>query len=97
MAQYLAYGGVTYPPQGSTIIQELVKHFENNVSFEDLQDEINLWLILIGGPLILNRPSIRSVAFSHYIKPTNPNKDSIIYLAQIHYMLIGDADDAPNL
>ena len=94
MAKYLPYGGVTFPPQGSGEIQERVKHFESDVSFENLQIQMNIWLLFISSQAVLNRPAVRNISFSHYIKPSNPNKNTIIYLAQVHYILIGDADES---
>lgn len=95
MARYLPYGGVTFSSQGSSLITELVKHFESSVSFDDLQNQINVWLILIGSEVILNRPAIRNISFSVFEK-SNPMAE-MRYFAQVHYILIGDADDAPNL
>jgi hypothetical protein len=95
MAKFLAYGGVRFPSQGSSELQELVKHFETNISFDDLQDQINLWLLFLSSNTIINRPSIRDISFSIFEK-SNPQSE-MRYFAQVHYLLLGDADDAPNL
>lgn len=94
MAKFLPYGGVTFPSQGSTDILELVKNFTSTVDFEELQDQINLWLILINSNVILNRPAIRAITFQVH-NELSPSQ--IVYYAQVHYILLGDADDSPNL
>ena len=96
MAKFLPYGGVEFPAQGSTEIQELVKHFSSSVDFEDLQDQINVWLILINSDVIANRPAIREISFNVIDKNSNPNK-GFNFFAQVHYILLGDADDSPSL
>ncbi|GAG38164.1 unnamed protein product [marine sediment metagenome] len=96
MAKFLPFGGVTFPSQGSTDLLELVKHFSSSVDFDDLQDQINTWLLLINSDLIENRPAIRNISFNVIDKTSNPNK-GFNYFAQVHYILLGDADDSPNL
>jgi hypothetical protein len=93
MAKFLPYGGVTFPSQGSNEILELVKHFTSDVDFDDLQDLINTWLILINSPVIVNRPAIREIKFQ-VVDKANPG-GGLIFYAQVHYILVGDADDDP--
>jgi hypothetical protein len=95
MAKFLPYGGVIFPSQGSNEILELVKHFESNVDFDELQEQINLWLVLINSEVILNRPAVRSITFSVFEK-SSPMAE-MRYFAQVHYILVGDADDSPSL
>ena len=95
MARYLKYGSLSMPSQGSSLIQELVKHFESDVSFDDLQTKINVWLLLLGTPFFVNRPAIRDISFT--VVETNPPMPIIMYYAQVHYVLVGDGDDAPNI
>lgn len=97
MASFLPYGGVTFPSQGSTKITELVKHFSGNVDFIELQDQINIWLSLLVSNVIINRPAIRTITFHVFEKLENPNKGDFQYFAQVHYILIGDADDSLSL
>ncbi len=95
MAKFLPYGGVTFPAQGSSEILELVKHFTSDVDFEELQDQINVWLVLINSDVIVNRPAIRNISFQ-VVDNTPPNA-ALLYYAQVHYILLGDADDSPSL
>lgn len=95
MAKILAYGEVRFPTQGSSDILELVKHFESNVSFGNLQDQINAWLLFLTSDVIINRPSIRDISFTVFEK--SKPMGEMRYYAQVHYILIGDADDFPNL
>jgi hypothetical protein len=95
MAKFLPYGGVVFPSQGSNEILELVKHFESNLGFDELQDQINLWLVFINSDVILNRPAIRSITFAVFEK-SNPGAE-MRYFAQVHYILVGDADDSPSV
>lgn len=90
MSKFLAHSGFNLPQQGSSAITELVKHFESNVSFDDLQSKINTFLLLLKTPLFPNRPSIRTITFNVFEKLENPNKGDFHYFAQIHYILIGD-------
>jgi hypothetical protein len=95
MAKFLPYGGVTFPSQGSTEILELVKHFTSNVDFDELQDQINVWLVLLNSEVIVNRPAIRAITFTVF-ETSNPGAE-MRYFAQVHYILLGDADDSPSL
>ena len=95
MAKFLPYGGVTYASQGSTDLLERVKHFTSDVDFDDLQDQINIWLVLLNSNVIVNRPAIREIKFQ-VLDETNP-PGGIFYYCQVHYILVGDADDSPNL
>ena len=95
MAAFLTHGGVAFPATGSNKVQVLVKHFESDISFDALQDLMNAWLILIGTNVIQNRPVIKNITFS--VIQTPPPQPELLYLSQIHYLLIGDADDEPNL
>ena len=97
MAKFLPYGLVTFSSQGSNEILELVKHFTSTVDFGDLQDQINLFFVLLNSNVIENRPAIRAINFNVFEKLENPNKGDFHYFAQVHYILIGDADDSPNL
>lgn len=97
MAKFLSSKEVNIPAQGSTDILELVKHFQVIDDFEELQNDMNAWFILINSDFLKNRPHIRSISFSSYIKPANPNKDAIVFLSQVHYFLTGDADDSPSI
>jgi hypothetical protein len=90
MATYLAYGELKHNSQGPNTIQELVKHFESAIDWEDLQDQINVWLLLIGTDAILLRPSVRTISFQILEKPLNPDKGILLYFAQVHYLLTGD-------
>lgn len=96
MAKYLPYGGVTFGSQGSNLIQERVKHFSSFIDFDELQEQINAWLFFISSQVIGNRPAIRTINFLIMNKPEQPNK-GFQYFAQVHYMLIGDADDDINI
>jgi hypothetical protein len=91
MSRFLGYGEIRFPTQGSSSIHELVKHFESNESFDNLQQKINTWLILIGLDVNPNRPSIRTITFDVFEKLENPDKGQFQYFAQVHYMLMGDA------
>jgi hypothetical protein len=95
MAKFLPYGGVTFPAQGSNEILELVKHFESTVDFDQLQNKINLWLVLINSDVVVNRPAIRNISFTVF-ETSNPGAE-MRYFAQVHYILLGDADDSPSL
>ncbi len=95
MAKFLPYGGVVFPSQGSSEILELVKHFTSTVDFDELQDQINVWLVFINTDVILNRPAIRNISFQ-VVDKTPPNA-ALLYYAQVHYILLGDADDSPSL
>ena len=94
MAKFLPFGQVTFASQGSTDLLELVKHFTSDVDFEELQEQINLWLVLINSNVILNRPAIRAITFQVHNNLAPPET---LYYAQVHYILLGDADDSPNL
>ena len=95
MARYLPYGDLSLPSQGSSQLQELVKHFESDVSFDNLQTQINVWLLLLGTPFFINRPAIREITFE--VHETGQPMPVIMYYAQVHYVLVGDGDDAPNI
>jgi hypothetical protein len=95
MAAYLAYGVQEKPNQSPQVFNEYVKHFESNISFGDLQDQINDFLALLGSDIILNRPSIKNIEFEVFMK--DPPMATIIYFAQVHYLLTGDNDDSPNI
>lgn len=97
MAKFSAFGEVRFPTQGSSDVLELVKHFTSTVDFDELQDQINVWLLLINSDVIVNRPSIRTITFNVFEKLENPDKGQFNYFAQVHYILLGDADDSPNL
>ena len=95
MAKFLSTNDIKQPASGSSDILEAVKHFVSEVDFIDLQTKVNAWLLILNSDLIENRPSIRNISFSVYRKPNPQGGDQ--YLCQVHYVLTGDANDAPNL
>lgn len=97
MAKLIANGVMNIPTQGSTEISEYVKHFESDVSFEDLQDQINVYMLLLKSPTFTNRASIRGITFQIVEKQQNPNKGTFLYYAQLHFVLVGDGDDSAEL
>lgn len=93
MSKLISYGNMNIPKTGSNELTELVKHFESDVSFEDLQDQINIYLLLLKSPTFVNRASIRDIRFQvHSSAPPQ-----LVYYAQIHFVLVGDGDDSANL
>ncbi len=90
MARLLPYGVLSKPSQGSAELTELVKHFESDVSFEDLQDQINAFLLVLKSPTFVNRPAIREIKFQVF--STSP--PTTVYFAQLHFVLVGDGDDS---
>lgn len=93
MAKLLPYGMIRFPSQGSNELSELVKHFESDVDFEDLQDQINVYLLLLKSPTFTNRVAIRDIRFQvHSSAPPQ-----LVYYAQLHFILVGDGDDSASI
>ena len=95
MSKLIAYGLMDIPNQGPNEITELVKNFESDVSFDDLQLKINAYLLLLKSPVIVNRVSIRDIRFQ--VLETAPPMPVIIYYAQLHFVLVGDGDDSASI
>lgn len=95
MAQYLPTGNLKFPSQGSSEISQYVKHFESDVSFDDLQQQINVYLLLLKSPSFTNRPAIRDIRFQVLV--TNPPQPITMYYAQLHFVLVGDGDDSASI
>lgn len=96
MSNYLAYGFLEKPSQGSTNQQEYAVNLESDVSFDDLQTQINDFLLYLSSNAVINRPAIRSIEFQVLEKQQNPNKGDFFYYSQIHFVLVGDAADTPT-
>ena len=95
MAKLLPFGNLKYPSQGSSELTELVRHFESDISFDDLQQQINAFLLVLKSPVFTNRPAIRDIRF--LVVETNPPMPIIMYYAQLHYVLVGDGDDSAEI
>jgi len=96
MAKFLATREINFPTQGSSQINEFVKHFESDVSFDDLQAQINVWMLLVSSDAIDERVAIRGMSFNVLEKQRNPDRGEFRYYCQVHYVLIGDAGSGPQ-
>ena len=94
MAALINTGG--YPTEfanQSSLIQEYVRYFESQVSLMDLQDQVNNFINLLRGPTVINRAGIRFITLETALS----NNQTFTYFAQVHFVLIGDADDSATI
>ena len=88
MSNFLAYGRIENPNQGSRNQTEYLKILKDTDD-QALQTLVNDYLNYLSGPQVLNRPSIRNIQFSVATNGT-------LYAA-IHFVLVGDDTTPPNL
>ncbi len=95
MSNFLAYGKIEQPNQGSRNQSEYIRLFENE-DLQLLQIQVNDYLEYLSGPQVLRRPSIRDIQF-HSVA-LKPETGVIKYhYAKIHFVLVGDDTTPPNL